>query len=256
MPYPWKTLWLRAFGLSFVLLVALGLAVAYFPTYAQNLGEIKKLAPLAVLKNMLNELEAGGVWAYMAGQHLFKGCNTIGCVAAVIFGAFAIAGESDRRTLEVVLARPFSRRRILLSRYASGALAVALPVFLTTFSINPLMAWFKIESRFSAQLLGLAALHQSLFLLAVFSLSFLASTLSHRPGRITGVILALGMVQFSLYLVEKATAWSVFRLADIWRYQYIEEKMSLEGRVVWPLAGFCLLCLIVSERAFARRQPQ
>jgi ABC-type transport system involved in multi-copper enzyme maturation permease subunit len=256
MPYPWKSLWLRALGLCVVLTTALGLAVAYFPTYAENLGEIKKLAPLKVLQNMLSELEAGGVWAYMAGQHLFKGCNTIGCVAAVIFGAFAIAGESDRRTMEIVLARPFSRRRILLMRYASGALAVAIPVFLTTFAINPLMAWFKIDAQFSAQLLGLAALHQSLFLLAVFSLSFLCSALSHRPGRIAGVILALGMVQFSLYLVEKATAWSVFRLSDIWRFQYIEEHMRLEGRVVWPMAGFCLLCLFAAERAFVRRQPQ
>lgn len=255
MPHPWRSLWYRALGLCLVLGLALALAVAYFPTYAENIGGIKKLAPLPVLRSLLDELEAGGLWAYMSGQHLFKGCNTIGCVAAVVFGAFAVAGESERRTLEIVLARPRSRRSVLLERYAAGLLALALPTFATTFAIDPLMALWDIPGDFPAWLLALSALHQSLFLAAVFSLAFLCSTLAQRPGRIAGILLALGMVQFSLYLVETATRWSVFRLADVWTFRRIEQQAALDAPVVIGLAAFCLLCLVAAERAFARRLP-
>jgi ABC-type transport system involved in multi-copper enzyme maturation permease subunit len=255
MPHPWRSLWYRILGLTLVLGLALGLAVAYFPTYAENIGGIKKLAPLPVLRSLLDELEAGGLWAYMSGQHLFKGCNTIGCVAAVVFGAFAIAGESERRTLEIVLARPRSRRSLLLERYLTGLLALVLPTFATTYAIEPLMALCEVPGGFPTWLLSLAALHQSLFLAAVFSLAFLCSALAQRPGRIAGVLLALGMVQFSLYLVETATRFSVFRLADVWSYRRIEQQGALDAPVVLGLAAFCLICLAAAERAFARRLP-
>jgi ABC-type transport system involved in multi-copper enzyme maturation permease subunit len=61
------------------------------------------------------------VFAYVTGQHFFKGCNTLGTAAAVLLAVGAVAGEAHRGTLEIWLARPLSRRRILSERWVQGA---------------------------------------------------------------------------------------------------------------------------------------
>jgi ABC-type transport system involved in multi-copper enzyme maturation permease subunit len=62
-------------------------------------------------------------------QHFFKGCNALGGMVAVIFAMNAVAAEAQRGTLEIWLARPLSRRRLLLERWAAGAIWLSLPVF-------------------------------------------------------------------------------------------------------------------------------
>src|SRR5207244_3420014 len=105
---------------------------------------------------------------YVLVQHFFKGCNAIGTAAAVLFAAPAIAGEAQRGTLEILLARPFSRTRILCERYVAGALALTLPIFLTTPTIPFLAARVHEEAELAPYLW--CALHQALFLLALYSL--------------------------------------------------------------------------------------
>ena len=116
MPHLWRTTAWRTLGHFLVLGLALFAALMYFPTFAENIGKYRDLVPIPALKDLVGQLEEGGLWAYVAGQHYFKGCNTMGIAAAVLFACGAVAGEAQRGTLEIWLARPVTRTRLLLER--------------------------------------------------------------------------------------------------------------------------------------------
>lgn len=245
-------LW-RGLFLTLVLELMLVPAVLYWPQFEVNVGKLKSMTPLPVLKQLVGTLESGGVFAYVAGQHFFKGCNVLGAVAAVLFAMNAVAGEAHRGTLEIWLARPLSRARLLSERWLQGALALCLPVILTTLTIPPLLARIDIDARLAPYLW--AALHQCLFLLCIYCATFLWSCAGRRPLLIAMGMLFLTILQFAIYLIEHVTHWSVIRLADIEVLMRIKARQGLEPRLALPLAGFSALCFALSHAAFRRRVP-
>jgi ABC-type transport system involved in multi-copper enzyme maturation permease subunit len=245
-------LW-RGLFLAVVLELMIVPAILYWPSFEANVGKLRSLTPLPVLKQLVSTLEEGGVFAYVAGQHFFKAANVLGAIAAVLFAMNAVAGEAQRGTLEILLARPVSRRRILTERYVQGALALSVPIFLTTLTIPWLLTFVNEPGSHPPYLL--AAAHESIFLLAIYSLTFLWSCCSRRPLLIATGMLFLTILQFALYLVERATYWSLVRLADIEVLLKIQAQRELDLAIVLPLLGFSALCFALSLFAFSRRVP-
>ena len=164
-----------------------------------------------------------------------------------------VAGEVHRGTLEIWLARPVSRVRLLSERWLQGALALCLPVFLTTLTIPWLLTRVDIVARLEPYLW--AALHQCFFLLAIYSLSFLWSCLGRRPMLIAMAMLFGTILQFAIYLVERLTHYSMIRLADIEVLMRLQGRQALDWRLVGPLLGTVVLCFALSQLAFRRRVP-
>jgi hypothetical protein len=243
----------RALAFGIVLEAMLAGAILFWPNFKGNIGALKAMAPLQVMKDMVDALGQGGVVAYINGQHFFKGCNTLGCAAAVLFAMGAVAGEAQRGTLEIWLARPVSRRRMLGARYAAGALAVAVPVIATTLTIPWLLALVDEHARILP--LVFCAIHESLFLLAIYSVTFFFSSIGHRPTLIALGMLFFSTFEFSIYLVQTATNWSVFRLADIQTFGHIFAREALDARTCGSLVLVCVLALSGSLYAFERRVP-
>ena len=245
-------LW-RAIGFFLVLEAMLVPAILYWPDFQKHVDKLRALAPIPVLRNVIDTLEEGGVFAYVTGQHFFKGCNTLGTAAAVLLAVGAVAGESHRGTLEIWLARPLSRRRILTERYVQGALAVALPVLLSTLTIPPLVAHVGAEIQLAP--LMRSALHQCAMLLAIYSVAFFLSTRARAPLGIAFVLLFFTIFEFAVYLVERLTNWSVFRMTDVERFLDIQRTGSFDWRVLGPLLGTCGAMYVAALISFERRTP-
>ncbi|HEX6884081.1 MAG TPA: ABC transporter permease [Planctomycetota bacterium] len=229
-------------------------AILFWPEFSANLDSIRAMARNVPIlgQEMIGRIEDEGFPAYVLAQHFFKGANALGTAAAILFAAPAVAGEAHRGTLELLLARPYSRARILLERWGAGALAVTLPVLLTTLSIPPLAERVEELEPYAPYLA--CALHQALFLLALYSVTFLGSCLASNPNRLALVALFLAVLQFALYMVKTVTHASLFRLCDM------EVLMGIaEGRwnvpVVLALAGTVVLALGASLLVFRRRCP-
>jgi ABC-type transport system involved in multi-copper enzyme maturation permease subunit len=242
-------------GLAFALVLELMLvaAILYFPSFEQNVSSLRAMAPLKALKQIVDELEQGGVFAYVAGQHFFKGCNTLGTAAAVLFGAPAVAGEAQRGTLEIWLARPVSRARLLGERFVLGALALVLPVLATSASIPWLLPLVDEQGELEPYLL--AAVHQSAVLLALYGAAFLWSSASSHPQRIAFVLLFFTTFEFALYLIDQVTRYSLYRLSDIKDLVRIESQRSLDWWTVLPLLAFSAACFGLALVVFRRRVP-
>lgn len=252
-------------GLAFALVLEVMLvpAILFWPEFALLLEEgghfAQMIAGVSPVMNDIVTAVAGGIaadqgpQAYICMQHFFKGCSTLGIAAAVLFAVNAIAGEAQRGSLEMMLARPITRRRLLLERWALGAIAVSLPVLLTTATIPPLVA--TIDEQIELWPLLLCAIHESLLLLSIFSIAFLASTLGQRPVRIAVVLLFFFTLQFALYFVEGVTYWSVFRLADLFDFQTIFNTGGLNWGHMAVFATVIGGCVYASLQAFQRRVP-
>lgn len=229
-------------------------AVLLWPEFAENLAAFGKMTrAIPIAKEMLGEIEDKGFLAYVIGQHFFKGANALGVAAAALFAAPMIAGEAHRGTLELLLARPFSRRRILLERWLAGALATTLPVFLTTLTL-PWLAARVDEELALAPYLACAA-HQSLFLLTLYALTFLLSACSSNPTRVAMAVLFVAVTQFALYMVKTVTHWSLFRLSDMEVLIELADQGTWNFPILAVLGGVVAASLAASLVVFGRRTP-
>lgn len=244
----WRTL-----GYFIVLEGLLAAAILFWPRFEKNLDALRGMAPMQVLVDLIDNIDRTGVAAYVNGQHFFKGCNAVGTAAAVFLAMGAVAGEAHRGTLELWLARPFSRRRMLTQRFVAGALALTLPVLVSTATVPWLLDFVGEELEFWP--LMLCAAHQALFLLAFYSLTFLYSCASSRPAQIAFVVLMLSTFEFAIYMVQDVTHWSIFRLADVELFGRIYDKRSLEWHLALPLLAVIAITFELSQRIFARRTP-
>lgn len=245
----------RGLGFGIVLELMLAAAIFFFPNFREHIPALKAMAPLPMLRNLVGELEQGGAMAYVVGQHYFKGCNTLGTAAAVLMACGAVAGEAQRGTLEIWLSRPVSRVRILTERYLCGAIGLSLPVFLSSATVPWLLVEAGVDDRLSQGFLFLSSVHQTAFLLALYSLSFLLSTLGSNPTGIAFAMLFALTFEFALYLVEKLTHWSIFRLTDFDDFTRIYMRGELDPWICAPLALFSAVCVVASCLAFRRRVP-
>jgi hypothetical protein len=238
----------------FLLLEAmLAAALLYWPNFEENVGALKAMAPIDLLKEMVDTLAQGGIEAYVTGQHFFKGCNTLGTAAAVLFSAGAVAGEVHRGTFEIWIARPFSRRRLLLERWVTGALAVCVPIFLTTLTVPWLLSF--VDTQVPLQPLLLCCVRQSAFLLCIYSLTFLFSTVFDTPMGIALSMLFATSMAFAIYLVKVVTHWSIYRLTDIEVFMKIMDRGELDWSRLGPMIALSGVLLLVSLRTFARKVP-
>ena len=240
-------------GYFVVLELMLIAAILYWPQFRENTATLKVFAaPVPVLSDMVSQLEEKGVMAYVIGQHFFKGCRVLGVAAATLFAAGAVAGEAHRGTLEVFLARPVSRARLLTERYAIGALQLCVPIFLTTLTVPYLLGF--VDETASIPALMLCALHESLFLLVLYSATFLVSTFGRMPLKITFVMLIFAIFNFAIYMVKEVTHYSLFRKSDI----DVLLRVYEDGPVWGMWAVFALLSAgfyVASRVVFARRVP-
>ena len=245
-----------AFGLGFFVVLELMLvaAVYFWPTFEENIEAIRNMASaVTMLSQLVGQIDQFGVTGYVVGQHFFKGCGALGTAAAVLFAANAIAGEAHRGTMEMWLARPVSRFRLMSERWAGGALAVVIPVFVSSATTPALMT--IVDKSMDMSDLMRCSVHMSAFLLAIYSLTFLWSSYGSDPMRISFAMLFGAILVFALYLVEGLTNYSLYRLVDIEVFMDIVHQDRLDWRMVGPLLGVSAMFFGLSLRGFRTRVP-
>ncbi len=254
MERTWRAYVLPSLGFLVLLVLHAAAVVYWWPDFEENIESVQAMVPIAKLQNVIAQIGEAGVTSYVHFQHFVKFSNILGTVAAVLFSCGAVAGEAHRGTLEIWLARPFSRHRILMERWFAGALALSLPILISTATIPTLLERLVGEEMELGPLM-LGAVHQTLFLLVIYSLSFLLSTVSRRPLEIAVTLLFLGLFEGVIYLVQEITHTSIYRLADLDDYALILHRGSLDLPLVGGFVLTTAALVGLSLFAFSRRVP-
>ncbi len=244
------------FGLGYTLVLEAMLvpAILWWPSFAEHAETLKDFfGKIPVLGETIDLAEKTGVKGYVFGQHFFKGCNVLGTAAAILFAMGAVAGEAYRGTMEIWLARPVSRLRLLCERFGMGLCALWIPVALTSATIPWLLSF--VDTTMTWRDLSICTMHQCLFLSMVYGVTFLLSALGSQPTAIAFGMLLFTTFQFSIYLVKEATHYSLFRLVDLEAFLKITGKAGIDWVRELEFVGIAGGCLALAYVVFRRRVP-
>jgi beta-exotoxin I transport system permease protein len=171
--------------------------VSFYPSLSKSPGITQYLdqAPEWV-KSLVGSVDYALPVGYLEGELFSLMAPILFLIFAISRGSGAIAGEEQAGTLDLLLANPLSRRRILLEKAASMAVAtLALGVaFWIGLALGALMVGMDInylhlaDATFSCALLGL--------LFGAVALA--AGSASGKRGLTIGVAAALGVAAFFL----------------------------------------------------------
>jgi ABC-2 type transport system permease protein len=203
--------------LLLTLLIVLG--IWYYPGI-KNKGDLLMGLVPKIFSGLVKDFLTGGYDGYIAGQQFFKNVNTICSIFAVLFAVSAIARESERGTLELLLSRPISRTRILLTKFFIAAIGLALPIFLSSVLIIPLSN-ILIGEHVSLKPLLLSSLHITLFIWLILAASFLLSTIFNDQLKVAGVALSIYVLMILLLVFEQTAHLSIYYYSHIRVYRDI-----------------------------------
>jgi len=152
-------------------------------------------------------------------------------ILSIFIGAGLIARESERGTLRLLLSFPVNRYRVLLNKYAIGALLLGVTVGLVT-------AFIYFSSIYNGEVLTLrnvtiAGLLMALQFLVIYGYTFMLSVFFNSQLAVLG---ASCMVSFALFLIPHP-------LLAKTGYLDIGSVLSL-GAVPWPMASLMLLAVV------------
>jgi ABC-type transport system involved in multi-copper enzyme maturation permease subunit len=258
----WREIRGMAFAYTLILELLLLPAVLLWPNLRRGGNVIVEMMPAEFLRDMMREVMStdsdAAYRAYMAVQMFFKGVNMVGIAAAVLLGTGLIARERENQTLEFLLARPVSRSRILWDKFWVVAVAVAIPIFVTSWTAAPLSRLPSVDETLPLGPVTLCAMHNTAFVWAVLALTTLFSVMARSQVQVAFWIGAVIIANVAVYFVQEIRVASLFRLSDFETYGPIMAGQHGFEQVFWPKTVWLLLATsivyAVADRLF-RRTP-
>lgn len=253
---------IRGMVVAYTLLLELLLipAILLWPDLRRGGSAIVNMMPADFLKKMAEQVmspdDDAAYLAYLAVQMFFKGVNIVGIAAAVLMGTGMIARERENLTLEFLLARPISRGRILFGKFWVTAVAIVIPIFLTSWSAIPLSQIDSVAQDVPFWETTLCSIHSSVFVLDVLIVTMVFSTFARSQVVTAFWIGALVISQVAIYFVQKIRVVSLFRLSDFELYGpvmagNVPASELLLGTTIWMVLGGGAL-YAVAHRLFLR----
>ncbi|MFV9503741.1 MAG: ABC transporter permease [Oscillochloridaceae bacterium umkhey_bin13] len=252
-----KTLWEQRIG---IVGWCLGLAVAA-AVYAAFYPSIRSPEMAAALENYPQAMiEAFGLSDMIspAGYLQSTVFGIIGPILILIFaistGTRAIAGDEHAGTLDLLLAYPVSRTKVLLHRFAALAVALSLigvSVLLMLIALNN-----PAELALPVSHLAAMALQLSLLGLSFGALALAAGAITGRPTLALGIASGFGVVSYfanTLAPRVDGLAW-LQKLSPFYYYSGSEPlRNGLQAGDTAVLLGLVIVFVVIGVVGFNRR---
>jgi ABC-type transport system involved in multi-copper enzyme maturation permease subunit len=165
---------------------------------------------------------------WIAVMLYFRAVNLLGIAASVLMGTALFARERETQTLEFLLTRTVSRRRILWEKCWPTVVCVVVPIFLVNWSAIFLSRAIELELPWAP--VTLASLHACLFVLAILALTTFVSVQCRVQAHVAFWVGGIVVMQIGIYLVPRLRKWSLFRLSDFdWYGPILAGNVGLRG---------------------------
>ncbi|MDO8592129.1 MAG: ABC transporter permease [bacterium] len=176
-------------------------------------------------------------------------------VLAIGLGSSLIAREESNGTIELLLSRPISRGKLLISKALAGLLVMAVVVIVSTLSILGLVKLVNIDVPLAY--VAFAALMASLLALVSGALAFAMCALGNAGrGASIGIACLVGLGGYIVSSLEASVHWLSWP-AKALPYHYYNPINVLRGSYTWGVAAMFLGIIAVlgaiSWLAFRRR---
>jgi len=215
---------------------------ALWPKIRVMLPSIMELVPHK-LKWLIGGMQAEGFVYFTITQQMMKNIGVFGSALAVILGASAVAKEIEAGTMELLLAQPISRKRVLFEKYLFNLSLLFIPVFIST-----LLTWsaaLMIGESISMTGLLITGLYGFCIVAVVYSFTFFLGVLIETQMQVIVAGLGFCLVMFILTVFKSTSYLSVYGYMDldIMRQIFTFHAVPLIEMVVFSLLSAALFSL-------------
>jgi len=174
-------------------------------------------------------------------------------ILAVGRAASTLAGEEQEGTLELTLAHPITRTRLLVEKFAGVVAAVAV-LFVATWASTWLGA-LAVDMDISAGALAAGTLSVCLLALAFGSITFAIGAATGRRGVALGAGAGLAAVTWLLYGIAPLLGWDAAVQLSLWDHALGADPLAngFDASGTLVLAAITLIGFAVAVVAFGRR---
>ncbi|MDP3965083.1 MAG: ABC transporter permease subunit [bacterium] len=251
-----RTSWI-VYSLSGVLL--LWMYVALFPTFSEqaaSMDEFIKSFPEGFMKAFgIEDFDLSTIEKFLSTEQYSFVWPLLTLFFLVSMAGSSLAGEIERGTSEMLLARPVSRNTLYWSRYLSSAAMFVVFLAFTVLAVIPLSELHGVEYVIKSHLI--LAGTAFLFGLAVLSIAMMLSALFSERSKvymITGGVL-VAMYVLNIVSVLKESLVNVKYLSFFYYFDpgdaLVRQEVSPEG--FWVFLGVIIVCSMAGSIFFSRR---
>lgn len=230
--------------------------LAFYPTVRDNssYADLLKAMPDS-MKAMLNLVEDPTTPAgYVNAEFLGLTGPLLFMINAIAQGAHAIAGEEERGTLDLLLANPVPRAKVVIEKFYAICVVVGLLGLLIW-----LLLWVGgvlVQMHLSASHLAAATINMMLLGLLFGALALCVGSATGKRGLSIGIAAAVGIVSFvwnsTASTVDSMKPWRV--LSPFYHYLAGEPlRYGFDARHAAVLVAGTLIFLAFAVVAFDRR---
>ncbi len=209
--------------------------VAFWPTFREMLPRISEFFP-DFMQWMVGGITEEGFIFYVITQQLIKNIGISGSALAVLLGASAIAKEREAGTLELLLAQPISRTRVLAEKFVFNAAVLAVPILVSTMLVWP--AAIAVGDEIDPTALLVSAVYCYTIFVAIFAFTFAVGVVVDEQMRVISYGLGACLLMMILIIYEETKPYSIYGYLDV----EILRPVFAAGRIpYWETLAFATL---------------
>jgi len=234
------------------------LTLVFYPTINSQSAQLNKSfdqIPQTAKQLFTDTSDLFSPIGYLSSQIFYLMMPLILGVLAISLGASLVGKEEHDTTIELLLARPISRTKLLLGKSLAG-LAVVLIVGGTSIIFTAVMCRL-VGLEVAVMYILEAGLLATLLALSLGVVAFMLTALG-RAGRAAGIGLAAAFALGGYILASLSSSITWLRWpAKIFPFNYYHSSELLSGNYNWANAIYfvavIVACLVISWLAFRRR---
>jgi ABC-2 type transport system permease protein len=240
-------------ALGFIALTITGIAA--YPAVRDNPGiaQIMESLPRAI-RVLVGDLDIVSPAGYLNSRMFMLLLPLMFLIYAIGRGANAIAGEEERKTIDLLLAHPIDRKRVVIEKFLALATLVAGLGILTWLTLW--LSAISIDMPIAADRLAAAMLSSVLLALLFGTLALAVGSATGRRGTSIGVSTAVGVLGFFVHGLAPLVEELEFTQKLSPFYYYIGGdplRNGLHSGHVAVLVAATLGLLLVAVISFSRR---
>lgn len=245
--------WSIACGLLVALLILL------YPSIRDQANQLNKV--LEQLPEALRALKAGdsselfSPTGYLNSQLYYATLPLIMSIMAIGLGSSLLARDEQNHTLELLLARPISRSKVLLAKALTGIVSVGI-VTIAVIAVTILLAQV-VDMPVGWQYIAAASTFSALLALCFGAIAFTFTAVSQRTAKFAMPIAVF--VGFGGYLLASLSGITdvIKEIAKLFPYHYYKPDQILNGSIskglVAYLSALLLIAIVISWARFRKR---
>lgn len=234
------------------------LEMAFYPTIRDQASELEKSFSKLSDSAVALFSDTGDFFSpvgYLSGQIFYLMLPMLLGVLAIAIGASLIGREEREKTLELILSRPISRKRLIFSKAFAGGLIVFLVGLFGSF-ITALMAQL-VELPLSFGVIMLTGLTSTVLAISFGSVAFMLSCIG-KIAKTASVGLAAfyAITGYLLASLSETISWLRWP-SKAFPFAYYHPAEILEGSYNWAnslfIIGLTIFCIVTAWFSFRHR---